>query len=236
MLQRPFALPLAIAVLLMTLAISYGPTAAEPALVLFQANLDGAQAGVSSSPATGTAAVTLNTESNVLAWDLSWTGFPSEVTAIHFHGPAEPGEDAFVTVELGFISGLESPSIGEATVSEEQAAEILSELWYINIHTEDFIGGEIRGQVVRAEVPATPEPTATPVPTAAPPPLLGDVNCSDAVDRIDATLVLQLSAGLLSSLPCAENADVNEDQEVDSLDALNILFLVAGFVDSLPTR
>jgi hypothetical protein len=74
------------------------------------------------------------------------------------------------------------------------------------------------------------------VPTSAPPPLLGDVNCSNAVDSIDATLVLQLSAGLLSSLPCAENADVNEDEEVDSLDALNILFLVAGFVDSLPIR
>ena len=223
------------ALLVMTLAISHGPTAAEPALVLFQANLDGAQAGVPSSPATGTAALTLDPESNMLTWDLSWAGFPSEVTAIHFHGPAEPGEDAFVTVELGFISGLATPSVGEATVSEEQAAEISSELWYINIHSEDFIGGEIRGQVVRAEVPATPEPTATSAPTATPP-LLGDVNCSAAVDSIDATLVLQLSAGLLSTLPCAENADVNEDQEVDSLDALNILFLVAGFVDTLPIR
>lgn len=49
-------------------------------------------------------------------------------------------------------------------------------------------------------------------------------------------LVLQLSAGLVPSLPCEEHADVNEDDEVNSLDALNILFLVAGFIDTLPFR
>ena len=227
------ALLVAVALLLATVGLSRWPASAEPNPVVFQASLDGPQASVPSSTATGTATVTLDTETNVLAWDLSWTGFSSEVIAIHFHGPAEPGEDATISVELDVVSGLASPSVGETTVSDEQMAEVLSELWYINIHTDDYGGGEIRGQVVRAEVPPPPEPTVTPTPQPLP---LGDVDCSDAVDSIDATLVLQLVAGLVTSLPCEDNADVNEDQDIDSLDALNILFLVAGFIDSLPFR
>ena len=223
------ALLVAVALLLATVGLSRWPASAEPNPVVFQASLDGPQASVPSSTATGTATVTLDTETNVLAWDLSWTGFSSEVIAIHFHGPAEPGEDATISVELDVISGLTSPSVGETTVSDAQTAEILSEHWYINIHTDDYGGGEIRGQVVRADIP----PTVTPPPL---PLLVGDVDCSDGVDSIDATLVLQLVAGLVTSLPCEDNADVNEDQDIDSLDALNILFLVAGFIDSLPFR
>ena len=222
----------AVALLLATAGLSRWSANAEPNPVVFQANLDGPQAGIPLSTAQGTAEVTLDTETNILGWDLSWSGFPSDVVAIHFHGPAEPGEDAFVSIELGVISGLAAPSIGETTVDEEQKAELLAELWYINIHTEVYIEGEIRGQVVRAEVPPTPEPTATPQPLI----LLGDVDCSEAVDSIDATLVLQLVAGLVTSLPCEDNANVNADQDVDSLDALFILFLVAGFIDSLPFR
>ena len=224
------ALLAAVAFLLATAGLSHWSATAEPNPVLFRANLDGEQASVPSSTATGTALVTLDTETSVLAWNLSWSGFSSDVIAIHFHGPAEPGTDAIVRVELDVISGLESPSVGETTVSEAQKAEILAELWYINIHTDDSGGGEIRGQVVRAEVQPTPEPTPTPQR------LLGDVNCSGEVDSIDATLVLQFGAGLLSSLRCEENADVNADQAIDSLDALDILFLVAGFIDSLPFR
>ena len=225
------ALLVAVALLLATAGLSRWSATAEPNPVVFEDNLDGEQASVPSSTATGTAEVTLDTESNVLAWDLSWPGFSSEVVAIHFHGPAEPGEDASISIELDLISGLASPSAGETTVSEAQKAEILSQLWYINIHTDDYRGGEIRGQVFRAEVPPPPEPTATPQPL-----LLGDVDCSDMVDSIDATLVLQLGAGLVASVACEANADVNEDHEVNSLDALNILFLVAGFIDSLPFR
>ncbi len=224
------ALIVVVALLLTTVGLTRWSASAEPNPVVFEANLDGEQAGISSA-ATGSAEVTLDTESNVLSWNLTWSGFSTDVFAIHFHGPAGPGEDAFVIVELGVISGLISPSIGETTVDEEQKAEILSELWYINIHTDDFIEGEIRGQVVRAEVPPAPTPTVAPQRL-----LLGDVNCSLAVDSIDASFVLQLDAGLIMSLPCEQNADVNEDQEVNSLDALNILFLVAGFIDSLPAR
>ena len=200
---------------------------AEPISVSFQASLDGEQAAVGSE-AVGNAEVSLDTESNVLSWNLLWSGFSTEVIAIHFHGPAGPGEDAFIQVELGFISGISSPSIGETTVSESQKAELLSELWYINIHTQNFVEGEIRGQVVRTEVPPTPEPTATPQR-----PLLGDVNCNDAVDSIDAALILQFDARLLGALGCELNADVNDDGSINSIDAALVLQFSAGLLDNL---
>jgi hypothetical protein len=60
------------------------------------------------------------------------------------------------------------------------------------------------------------------------------VNCRGGVSSIDALLVLQLSAGLLSSLACQELADVNGDGTVNAIDAALILQYDAGLLDSLP--
>ncbi|OGO52767.1 MAG: hypothetical protein A2148_05105 [Chloroflexi bacterium RBG_16_68_14] len=66
------------------------------------------------------------------------------------------------------------------------------------------------------------------------PGLVGDVNCSDGVNAIDATLVLQLVAGLLDYLSCQQNADTNLDGTVNAIDAAIILQFVAGLLDTLP--
>lgn len=63
---------------------------------------------------------------------------------------------------------------------------------------------------------------------------VGDVNCSGAVDSIDAALILQLSAGLAGSLPCQQNADVNGSGAVDSIDAALVLQFTAGLLPTLP--
>lgn len=67
-----------------------------------------------------------------------------------------------------------------------------------------------------------------------PMPPVGDANCDGAVTSVDAVLILQFSAALLTSLACAEFADANENSVIDAIDAALVLQFVAGLVDSLP--
>lgn len=83
---------------------------------------------------------------------------------------------------------------------------------------------------------ATPTPTLSPTPTATPTPAftLGDVSCNQTANSIDATLVLQFSAGLIQSLPCPEGGDANLDGTINALDATLILQFDSGLIDTLP--
>jgi len=64
--------------------------------------------------------------------------------------------------------------------------------------------------------------------------LFGDTNCDGSVNSIDATLILQLVAGLLGSLNCEAGADVNLSGDVNSIDATILLQFVAGLLNGLP--
>ena len=96
--------------------------------------------------------VTLQDEtlSFLLTWDISWSGLTGPAIGMHFHGPADFGMNASIQVDIGAISGLTSPSIGSTVIDNLQAAQILEGLWYVNIHSDMFPGGEIRGQVIPA--------------------------------------------------------------------------------------
>ena len=82
----------------------------------------------------------------------------------------------------------------------------------------------------------TPTATHTPTPTSTPTPqgVRGDVNCNRQVNSIDAALILQLGAGLLSSLLCEQNGDVNHSGSTNAVDAAIVLQLDAGLIQSLP--
>ncbi|MEL7451595.1 MAG: CHRD domain-containing protein [Pseudomonadota bacterium] len=109
-------------------------------------SIDGPQAGTSSG-ATGSATLTYDDVTGEFSWDITWSPLEGDITVAHFHGPAAPGVNAGVQVNIGAISGLTSPSIGSAIIDAGQAADLLAGLWYINIHSTIEPGGEIRGQV-----------------------------------------------------------------------------------------
>ncbi len=89
--------------------------------------------------------------------------------------------------------------------------------------------------------PAAP-PTATPTstllptgtPTSTPVSVIGDTNCDGSVDPTDATLILQLAAALISSLPCPGGGDANGDGITNIVDATLILQFSAGLISRLP--
>jgi hypothetical protein len=74
-----------------------------------------------------------------------------------------------------------------------------------------------------------PTPTRTPIVEKA----CGDVDDRGGVTSIDALIVLQLGARLISSLPNAPSADVNGDGQITAIDATLILQLVAGLLGDL---
>jgi hypothetical protein len=118
------------------------------------ASLDCAQANAGAGTCgaggigTGTMTGSIDTVTNLLSWNISWSGLSSAATVMHFHGPALPNQNAGVQVDFGAISGTTSPSIGATNISDPQEADLLAGLWYINIHNVPFPGGEIRGPVV----------------------------------------------------------------------------------------
>ena len=85
-----------------------------------------------------------------------------------------------------------------------------------------------------ATATSTSTPTRTPTRTPTPAGVAGDVNCDGDVNSIDAALILQFDARLVTSLRCQQNADVNEDGRINAIDAALILQRVAGLLDELP--
>ena len=127
----------------------------QAAVFDLSASIDGFQTvPPTGSSGMGTGLVTYDDSSNLLSWDIAWSDLTGPVTVMHFHGPADVGTNAGVQVNIGGISGTTSPSIGSATITTAQATDLLNDLYYINIHTANFPGGEIRGQVF-----LVPEPT-----------------------------------------------------------------------------
>ena len=142
-----------------TLALAAWTTSASAALIQLNATLDGSQASAgigTGSPGTGSATLTLDDVTNFLNWNVGWSGLLGNFLVAHFHGPASPSENAAVQVDfLSIAPG--NPSVGSTIISGAQAADLLAGLWYVNIHTDKFPAGEIRGQL-RPVVSGVPSP------------------------------------------------------------------------------
>ena len=100
------------------------------------------------SSGAGTLEASLDKQTSVLTWTLSYTNLTGPVKAGHFHGPAAAGANAGVA--LPFSGSLETPIKGSATLTAAQVADLLAGKWYVNLHTAANPGGELRGQVMPA--------------------------------------------------------------------------------------
>jgi len=102
------------------------------------------------SAGTGTLTATLNTETNEFKYHIEFSGLTGPVAAAHFHGPAAEGANAKPQLPIKATT-IASPIDGKATLTPEQAKDLLDGKWYFNLHTAANPGGEIRGQVLKAE-------------------------------------------------------------------------------------
>lgn len=157
-------------------------TVARADQVVFTSTLTGPkEVPPTASPGIGSALLTLDTVTNQLVINVAFAGLLSPTTAAHIHCCAGPTGTAIPATEVPTFSGFPlgvttgtflqtidltlassyNPAFITAnggTVAGAQAAFItglLNGQAYLNIHTAEFPGGEIRGQLEAVPEPAT---------------------------------------------------------------------------------
>jgi len=150
--------------------------------IVLTATLTGSQeVPPTGSPGIGSALVTVDTVTNLMTVNVSFAGLGSPTIASHIHCCTLPGANAMVATTVptfpGFPLGVTTGTYlmtfdltlastynpafitahGGTVASAEAAflAGLASGQTYLNIHTSQFPGGEIRGQLQAVPEPAT---------------------------------------------------------------------------------
>lgn len=114
------------------------------------------------SPATGAATCVVNAAGTQVAISCSFQNLIGTYTASHLHGPAGVGFNA--GVQIGFVPPAapwvfaNSNHDGTLTnytvpISAAQITMLANGQMYVNVHSSNFPGGEIRGQLALGPVP-----------------------------------------------------------------------------------
>ena len=114
----------------------------------FIAVINSGQEGVdlNTSNSFGNAHLIFDKTTDMLCFSISYSGLTATEIAAHFHGPASAGSNA--DVQFGLPPG--SPKTGcVGPLSKQQRKDLEKGRFYINVHSVDFPGGEIRGQVLQ---------------------------------------------------------------------------------------
>ena len=98
------------------------------------------------TPATGTAAITLDASDNVTVTG-TFTGLTADVTAAHIHGPASATMTADIILDLTVTPGRAGTVSGGGQLTATEASAMRSGMTYINIHSSTNTAGEIRAQI-----------------------------------------------------------------------------------------
>lgn len=148
--KHPFIRPAACLALAAVFTVASASTASA-VMLFYEANIDGLQeTPPNASPGTGFGSFTYDTVSNLLNYNIVFSGLVAPENNAHLHAAA-PGVPGPIRVPLP----LGSPKIGSATLTASQETELLANLFYVNIHSNTFPAGEIRGQML-----PVPEPTS----------------------------------------------------------------------------
>jgi len=134
----------------MVAALALVSFAARAETIKLKATLDAAtEVPPKASSGTGHLTATLDTATEVLTYHIEFKDLTGPAVAAHFHGPAAVGVNAGPQVAM--TKPIMSPIDGTATLTADQAKDLLDGKWYFNVHTAANPGGEIRGQVMKVQ-------------------------------------------------------------------------------------
>ena len=135
----------------MVAALAVVSFAARAETIKLKATLDAAtEVPPKASSGTGTVTATLDTATEVFTYHIEFRDLTGPAVAAHFHGPAAVGVNAGPQVPIK-TKPIVSPIDGTATLTADQAKDLLDGKWYFNVHTAANPGGEIRGQVMKVQ-------------------------------------------------------------------------------------
>jgi hypothetical protein len=143
-------------IMLLTLAMSaliFSTTAS--AQQKYSASLNNLQeVPTNNSGGRGSCSITLNSTETQFTVNCTYANMSSAVVAGHIHDNGSVGVNGPVRFNFN-LSGGTSGTIGPLTfaVTPAQVADLRAKRWYVNIHTSNFPGGEIRGQVKITSTP-----------------------------------------------------------------------------------
>ena len=157
--------------------------AAQAAIIHFTVSLNGANENpANASPGTGSATVDIDTVAKLMTLDVTFSGLLGLTSASHIHCCAPtPASNAPVATQtpsfIGFPLGVTSGSFANtfdmslassyrpgfitdhggtpASAFDFLLAGMLAGQAYLNIHTQTFPGGEIRGTLIQVPEPAS---------------------------------------------------------------------------------
>ena len=118
-------------------------------IVTLNATMTGAAEvpGPGDTDGAGTAEITLNDDTNQVCWDITASNLVLPAVAAHIHtGATGVAGDPVVTLTAPDATGA---SNGCVNADDSLVDDIIDNpgSFYVNVHTSDFTGGAIRGQL-----------------------------------------------------------------------------------------
>ena len=114
--------------------------------------VSGIATGTQEVPATPTKAAgsvsgTYDDKTHMLTYRVTWDALSGPPLFAHFHGPADPGQNAKVLIPINITPMASGIATGAIILPDSTANFFKSGKMYYNIHSPQYPGGEIRAQV-----------------------------------------------------------------------------------------
>ena len=120
------------------------PTYAQP--IAYSAHLTAAnEIPPAFSKGIGEGTFTFDPATKVMTWTITYSGLTGPVAAARL----EPSMISSSFPDEVSFTALASPIKGQATLTDAQIQDLLAGRLYVNVHTDQYPEGEIRGQIVK---------------------------------------------------------------------------------------
>jgi hypothetical protein len=113
----------------------------------FRATLNGANERPNPVTTAATGSATVELKGNDMTLTGNFTDLSGAATLAHIHGPADENSTAGPLFNLSFTAATAGTLSFSKTLTDAEVADLKAGKWYVNIHTGNNPGGEIRGQL-----------------------------------------------------------------------------------------